>query len=316
MVGSIKVGKRVRLAKCRWPPMEGTTLQPVRISSNPDLLGESPVWDAEHQRLFWVDGVQAVVHCHTPETGEIRDLQMPSKVGSVGLAEGDHLVVGLEDGVYLLDTRTGDVEPIFRLDPPNPHVRFNDGRVDRQGRFVTGTMATHEDAPLGELYRISGRDGGVELLANGIRITNSLCFGADGDEMYFSDSLDRMIRKYSYGAEVSDLGSPLLCIDTAPFDSSPDGAAIDSDGHLWVALVQRGKVARFAPDGRLDMTIDTPMDMPSSVAFGGKDMSTLFVTSIKSTESGRAISRHPEAGHLFAIEDIGVKGVPEPRFRL
>lgn len=295
--------------------MEGTALQPVRISSNPDLLGESPIWDVDFQCLYWVDSVQAVVHCYNPATDEIRDLPTPSRVGSVGLGEGNYLIVGLEDGVYALDAQTGETEPIFRLDPPNSHVRFNDGRVDRQGRFVTGTMATLEDAPLGELYRISGRNGDVELLANGIRITNSLCFGAQGDEMYFSDSLDRMIRKYNYGAEARDLGNPVLCIDTAPFDSSPDGAAIDSEGHLWVALVQRGKVARFAPDGRLDTLIDTPTDMPSSIAFGGRDMTTLFITSIKSTESGRAISRHPDAGHLFAIEDIGVKGVPETRFR-
>jgi sugar lactone lactonase YvrE len=291
-------------------------LHSVRISEHPDVLGESPVWDSVYQRLYWVDGVQAFLRSYTPETGELRDLKMPSQIGSVGLAEGNRLVVGLADGVYLVEMDTGSIEPIFRLDPPNPRVRFNDGRVDRQGRFVTGTMARLEDEPLGELYRITGRRGDVEVLANGIRITNTLCFGANGDEMYFSDSLDRMIRKYRYGTEVRDLGSPLLCIDTALYDSSPDGAAIDTEGYLWVAMVQRGAIARFRPNGALDTLIDTPADMPSSVGFGGKDMSTLFVTSIRSTESGRAISRHPDAGHLFAIENLGVEGLAEPRFRL
>ena len=289
---------------------------PVRLSREPDLLGESPVWDAEHQCLFWIDSIRAIVHCYTPATGKLRDLKMPSLVGSVGLAEDNRLVVGLTDGVYLVEIDTGAIEPIFQLSPANPRVRFNDGRVDRQGRFVTGTMAMLEDEPLGELYRISGKDGRAELLANGIRITNSLCFTAEGDAMFFSDSLDRMVRKYAYGAEINELGRPEVCINTAPFESSPDGAAIDSQGFVWVALVQQGKIARFDPEGRLDAMIDTPTDMPSSVAFGGKDMTTLFVTSIKSTESGRGISRHPDAGHLFAIENIGVKGVPEPRFRL
>lgn len=290
-------------------------MHPVRISQNPDVLGESPIWDMESQCLYWVDALQCLIHRYSPETGEIRDLEMPSKVGSVGLAENNRLVVGLEDGVYLVHVDTGAIEPIFQLDPPNPRVRFNDGRVDRQGRFVTGTMATHEDEPLGELYRITGRNGAAELLANGIRITNSLCFGAAGDEMYFSDSLDRMIRRYDYGTGVHDLGTPTLCINTSPFDSSPDGAAIDAEGFLWVALIQSAKIGRFAPDGRLDTTIDTPTDMPSSVTFGGKDLTTLFVTSIRSTQSGRVISRHPDAGHLFALEGIGVAGVPEPRFR-
>lgn len=274
------------------------------------------MWDVEHQRLFWVDSVRGLLHCYTPDTGKFRDFQMPSQIGSVGLAEGNRVIVGLADGVYLVEIETGTVEPMFRLEPPNPNVRFNDGRVDRQGRFVTGTMARFEDAPLGELYRITGRSGQAELLANGIRITNSLCFGANGDEMYFADTLDSMVRKYRYGPDVSDLGSPLRCIDTARYDSTPDGAAIDSQGNLWVALIQRGAIARFRPDGEFDALIDTPIDMPSSLCFGGKDMKTLFVTSIRSTGSGRAISRHPEAGHLFAIEDLGFEGVQEPIFRL
>lgn len=278
------------------------------------MLGESPVWDPDKQRLYWVDGVRKLIRSHDPATGEFREWEMPSTIGSIGVAEGNKLVAGLSDGIYLINLDNGKIEPLFKLDPPDPLVRFNDGKVDRQGRFVCGTMGVHAD-PRGELYRVSGK-GKAQMLANGIRIANALCFSADGETMYFADSLDRSIRAYRYGSGSDPLEEPRIHVDTQPFNSGPDGATIDSEGFIWVALVQIGKIARFDPTGLVDRIIECPVDMPSCVAFGGPDMSTLFVTSIKDSGSGRAISRHPAGGHLFAIEGLGVRGIPETRFKI
>ena len=107
---------------------------------------------------------------------------------------------------------------------------------------------------------------------------------------------------------------PRILVDTAQWNSGPDGATVDSEGCLWVCLIQAAKIARFTPEGQLDRMIDAPVDLPSSVAFGGEDMTTLFVTSIKDSGSGRAISRHPDGGKLFAITGLGAQGVPEARF--
>jgi L-arabinonolactonase len=288
-------------------------LSATRISKIPDMLGESPVWDPEKQRLYWVDGVRKLIRSHDPATGKFREWEMPSTIGSIGLAEGNKLVAGLSDGIYLVDLGTGKTDPLFKLDPPDPLVRFNDGKVDRQGRFVCGTMGVQAD-PLGELYRVSGK-GAAQMLANGIRIANALCFSPDGETMYFADSLDRSVRAYRYGSGSDALEEPRIHVDTKPFNSGPDGATIDSEGFIWVALVQSAKIARFDTEGLVDRVIECPVDMPSCIAFGGPDMSTLFVTSIKDSGSGRAISRHPAGGHLFAIEGLGVKGIPETRFR-
>jgi len=278
------------------------------------MLGESPVWDPDKQRLYWVDGVRKLIRSYDPATGEFREREMPSTIGSIGLAEGNKLVAGLSDGIYLVDLETGDTDPLFKLDPPDQLVRFNDGKVDRQGRFVCGTMGVQAD-PRGELYQVSGK-GAAQMLANGIRIANALCFSPDGETMYFADSLDRSVRAYRYGSGSGPLEEPRIHVDTKPFNSGPDGATIDSEGFIWVALVQSGKIARFDPEGLVDRIIECPVDMPSCVAFGGPDMSTLFVTSIKDSGSGRAISRHPAGGHLFAIEGLGVKGIPETRFKI
>lgn len=288
------------------------SLRVTRVSPTPDLLGECPLWDPWHQRLYWVDGVSCKIKSYDPATGTFDEWNMSSMIGSIGLAGADTLVAGLADGICLVDLRAGDCAPLFRPEPADPRLRFNDGKVDRAGRFVCGSMGVHAE-PLGQLVRVDV-EGAVAVLETGIRISNTLCFSPDGRIMYFADSLDNAIRAYEYGSEADAVGPPRRFVDTRIYGSGPDGATVDGDGCLWVALVQAGKIARFTPDGTLDRLIDAPIDIPSCVAFGGPDLSVLFVTSIKDSGSGRAISRHPDGGHLFAIEGLGVSGLPEPRF--
>ena len=283
-----------------------------RVSSTVDQLGESPVWDPLNATLYWVDGVSRLIRIHDTNAGTFRQIEVPSIIGSIGLAVDGKLVAGLVDGIYMVDIASGDCTPLYKVSNPNHRVRFNDGKVDRQGRFLCGTMGVHAD-PLGELIRVDST-GKAEVLANGIRISNTLCFSPDGCTMYFADGLDRKIRAYSYDKDAGALDQPRIHVDTAEFESSPDGATVDSEGCIWVALVQAGKIGRFTPDGDLDCLIEAPTDMPSCVNFGGPDMSTLYVTSIKDSGSGRAISRHPQGGALFALEGLGVRGLPEPRF--
>jgi L-arabinonolactonase len=281
----------------------------TRVAATPDMLGESPLWDDRIGRLYWVDGVARLIRWHEPATGALGQVETPSTVGSIGLCADGTLVAGLFDGIWRIAPATGAAEPLWRPDPVNQRMRFNDGKVDRQGRFVCGGMGIYAE-PVGELVRV-GADGTAQVLANGIRISNALCFSPDGRTMYFADSLDRFIRAYDYGDGA--LANPRVFADTQQFNSGPDGATVDAEGFVWVALVNVGKIARFAPSGKLDRMVEAPTDMPSCVAFGGPDLTTLYVTSIKDSGSGRAISRHPQGGHLFAIEGLGVTGLPEPR---
>jgi sugar lactone lactonase YvrE len=256
------------------------------------------------------------VHGYEPASGATRDWTVPSTVGSVALGQDETLVVALVDGIYRLDLVTGAVTPLFQPAPADPRIRFNDGKMDRFGRFLCGSMGIHAD-PLGQLFRIDAAGGGAArsaVLASGIRISNTLCFSPDGGTMYFADSLDRAIRAYQYSPGDEMPGEPRILVDTARYNSGPDGATVDAAGCLWVALVQVGKIGRFTPEGELDRLIDAPTDLPSCVAFGGPDLSTLYVTSIKDSGSGRAISQHADGGYLFAIEGLGVRGIPEARF--
>lgn len=283
------------------------------VSTRADLLGESPVWDAERQSLYWVDSVSRLIRSYEPAIGAFQEWSAPSMVGSVALGVGGTLVAGLVDGVYSVDLESSTFTPIFKPEPADPFVRFNDGKNDRQGRFLCGGMGVKAD-PVGRLWRV-GHNGRSAVLATGIRIANALCFSPDGRTMYFADSLEMKIRAYDYGDDRDRIVSePRVFFDTKPHQSGPDGATVDAEGCVWVCLIHVGKIARITPSGALDRLIDAPTDLPSSVAFGGPDLSTLFVTSIKDSGTGRAISKHPQGGMLFAIEGLGVKGLPEARF--
>lgn len=289
------------------------TITYTRIGEYPDLLGESPVWDAQHGCLYWVDSVGCSIRRYTPATQRFDKWKTPSVIGCVALGQKNTLIAGLSDGFYQLDLATGEFSEIMLPVPPNPEIRFNDGRVDRYGNFVCGSMGIHIQ-PVGELYRLN-RQGEAEKLANGIRISNSIAFSPDGKIFYFADSLDQKIRAYEYGDGNQPLTSAHIFAETAILGSAPDGATVDAEGYLWVALVQAGKIARFAPNGVLDRLIKSPVDMPSCLAFGGEALDTLYVTSIKNSGTGRIISRHPNGGYLFAIEGLGVQGIAEPRYQ-
>ncbi len=283
----------------------------VRITETADNLGESPVWDGETGRIYWVDGVSCLVRYHTPETGEFGQWEAPSMVGSIGLGMNNTLICGLFDGLYSLDLASGVFTPLFVPDPADPLVRFNDGKVDRFGRYLCGTMGIHAD-PRGTLYRLTD-NGETDMLANGIRIANTLCFSPDGETMYFADSLDRKIRAYKYGND----REPLTEAASSPTPKSSPPARMGDGGcrRLPLGRPRAGRPHRaLRTDGRLDRLIAAPTDMPSCLAFGGPDLETLYVTSIKNSGSGRAISRHPHAGCLYAIEGLGVKGIHETRF--
>jgi sugar lactone lactonase YvrE len=132
--------------------------------------------------------------------------------------------------------------------------------------------------------------------------------------MYFADSLSHKIMVHDYDRHGDTVGPPRLFLDTTALKSAPDGATVDGEGHLWVALVQSGQIGRVSPGGEVVATIDLPVEYPSCPAFGGTNMDTLFVTSIKDSGTGRMVSSRQNAGALFAITGLGVRGIPETRF--
>lgn len=276
-------------------------------------LGEGPLWDVETQRLYWIDSFDGRVFRCTADGREIRAWDVPAKIGSMALRRKGGAVVSLANGFHFLDFDSGEVELIHDPEPDKPDNRLNDGKVDKQGRFLAGSMDTQEAGPNGALYRLDP-DLTVTKLEEGIVVSNGPCWSPDGATFYFSDTWSNEISVYDYDQAT---GTPSNKRRFAAFqwpDGVPDGATVDADGHVWSAVVYDGKLARFAPDGSLERVVEMPVKKVTSVMFGGPELDVLYVTSMAKPPLPRFPGDGVQRGSLFAIHGLGIRGLPEPRF--
>lgn len=286
---------------------------PRRIGTQTDILGESPVWDERAQCLYWVDIRRPAIRRLDPATGQVDAWPMPDLVGSLALTEEGRLLAALPHFIALFDPVSGSLESFARPPRRVPGHRFNDGRCDRQGRFWVGTMHNLTRAPEGVLYKLE-RPGELEPVLDGICIPNSLAFSPDGRTMYFADSLRYSLFAYDYDPDTGRMGPPRVFATTEP-PGFPDGSTVDAEGYLWNAQFDAWRLVRYAPDGRIDRIVALPVQRPTSCAFGGPDLATLYVTTASQKMSPEELQAQPLAGALLAL-DVGVRGLPEPRFTL
>lgn len=279
-------------------------------------LGEGLLWCERTRRLLWTDIPAATLWSWSQATGATRAWQMPERVCCLALTgSDDRLLLGLASGLALFSFSTGKMTRLHAVEPDIPSTRINDGRCDRQGRFVFGMFDENEDPKraLGGFYRLHLDLTLERLPLPAAAIANSICFSPDGRRMYFADSQQGAILYADYhpcSGEVGRVGV-FAPADAAP--GSPDGATVDAAGYLWSTRWGAGLVARFAPDGSLDRVLALDAPQPSCPAFGGADLSTLYVTSahVGMSETRRAAA--PLSGALFR-QQLDVRGLPEARF--
>src|SRR5271170_4946632 len=278
------------------------------------ILGEGPLWDVEEQRLYWIDSFGMNVFRATPDGREIRAWDVPQKIGSMALRKSGGAVVSLARGFHFLDFRTGDVELIVDPEPGRTNNRLNDGKVDRRGRFIAGSMDTMEEGQNGALYRLDP-DFSLHKLDDKIIVSNGPCWSPDGSIFYFADTWTGEIWAYDYDQStgVASNRRTFVKVDRSR-GGAADGSTVDAEGYVWNALVYDGRLVRYTPEGKVDRVIDMPVKKVTSVMFGGPDLDILYVTSMAKPPLPRFPGDGPLRGSLFAIHDLGVRGVPEPRF--
>jgi L-arabinonolactonase len=286
------------------------TVRQEIIGDTRDRLGECPLWDIRDQSLYWIDSKARLVR--RMRNGNYREWATPSDVGSIALTRRGRIAMALEDGFHIMELGTGATRRLAEVKHKGPSMRMNDGRTDRQGRFVAGSMVIGRHDRDGAFYRLE-RDGSASQLFDGIAMANATCFSPDGRTLYHADSLSDTVSAADYDPATGAVGPRRAAFPTRPHGSAPDGTTVDADGNLWVALVQAGKIGCFTPQGQLLRLLDVPTPYPSCPCFGGPDLDVLYVTSI--SNSGNLMrSEHPDAGALFAFHGLGVTGLPETFF--
>jgi len=274
--------------------------------------GEQPLWDTAEQALYYVDNFGQKVCRYQPESGEGRIWETPSVVTSLALRKQGGGVVTMFSGIHFLDFETSTFEPIHPLPDPPPHV-YNDAKADSRGRWLIGgsTAKFADPQPDGGLYRLDP-DLSLHKLDKGIHFSNSPCFSPDETTFYFSDSHINHCYAYEYDIETGTVANRRIFADTSTLGGVPDGATVDAEGLVWIAIYGGGKIAAFDPTGKLQQLVEFPIKLVSSVSFGGPDLDLLYVTTIAEAVHGEP--EEPGAGSVYVIEGLGARGLPERRF--
>jgi sugar lactone lactonase YvrE len=282
------------------------------VVESANRLGECTLWCGREQALWWVDSRGPSLWRHDPALGATRSLPLPEVVGSFCFRDRGGMVLAMASGFHFLDPGTGALSPITDPESSLPENRFNDGRCDRRGRFLSGTMNDVRRDPAGSLYRLDP-DLSCTKLRGDLIVPNSLAWSPDDRTMYLADTYRHRIMAYDYDFDSGAISNERLFVDASGHPGRPDGSCVDADGCLWNAEYGGWRLVRYTPQGRIDRMIAMPVSNPTCCCFGGKDLDILYVSSATQRLTAEDLAKQPLAGGVFAVRP-GVRGLPEARF--
>ncbi len=270
-------------------------------------LGEGPLWHPASEQLFWFDILNRTLYSQTVEGPA--SWTFAEIVSAAAWISREELLLASEIGLFRFHIDAGSRQLIASVG--DPATRSNDGRADRQGGFWFGTMGKRAERGAGAIWR--WYRGELRRLFADITIPNAICFTPDGRAAHFTDTVTGQVLKVALDENGWPSGQPEMWLDLTKEALNPDGAVVDADGVFWNAQWGAGRVAAYAPDGTFLRAVQVPgAPHTSCPAFGGKDLTTLYVTTALEHLDAVARAANPASGQVFAFAGIA-KGLPEPQ---
>ena len=275
-------------------------------------VGEGPVWHPDHGRLYWTDILAGRLFWYEPGSGKSQLCYEGRTVGGFTLQADNSLLLFMDKGTVAVWDDGQIVQTIVDTIPAEIKQRFNDVTADPEGRVFAGTMPfDNVEQRSGRLYRLD-RDGSYTVVLEEVGVPNGMAFTFDRRFFFFIDSLDNVVWKFDYDQETGAISNRRAFIEFNSDEGNADGMTLDGEGNLWIAMAMGWRVVQYGPDARLKRSIELPARFVSSLAFGGQDLSQLFVTTGRLPEGEELGSA---AGTLIALRP-GPIGVPELRSRI
>jgi sugar lactone lactonase YvrE len=272
------------------------------------IVGESPLWHSVERRLYWVDIQGKKVHRFDPGHGRNETFTLPDLVTCLAFRNKGGLLLTLRKNFAFFDPNSGKLEKLATVEADKSDNRFNDGRVDPQGRFWAGTMGDPAwDQPVGSLYRFDP-DLTVTRMQTHVACSNGTAWSPNGRTMYYTESFRYAIFAYDFDAATGSLANRRVFAEIdRKLGAFPDGLCVDAEGHVWSNQVGIGRVVRYDPAGRIERQIQLPVPRAVGCTFGGDDLGTLFITSARETMTPQQLQSAPLSGSIFAVNP-GVRG--------
>lgn len=275
------------------------------------ILGEGPVWVERDAALYWVD-IKGQRIFRLDRAGDVREWEVPFRVASLAPRADGGFIAGTDRGFAIVDLDASRFDPIAHPEPDRPTNRFNDGKLDRAGRFWAGTMDDSEQAATGALYRLDP-DHAWHRADDDYRVTNGPAFSCSGRLMYHNDSGRQLTYVFDLDADGTPSNRRVFARFGGEGDGYPDGMTVDAEDCLWIAFWDGWCVRRLSPAGECIAKVDLPVQKPTSCAFGGPSLDKLYVTSASIGLSAAEREQQPCAGGLFML-DTGCVGLADLPF--
>lgn len=285
------------------------------IADYGDLCGENPLWHPGSRMLFWTDATGARFYNYHPATGQHSVLKEGLQISGFALNQPDGFVITSNDGIYFWDGR--DFLRLLVKEIGGRPCQANDCIADPAGRLITGTWhyEADRDYPLGYLVSVEPT-GRARILDEGIHLANGLGFSPDNRTLYFTDSIARRIYAYDYNTGNGSVSGRRTFVQVPDTEGLPDGLTVDADGFVWSAQWYGSCLVRYDPDGKVERRIQTPAKQTSALAFGGDDLTDIFITSATKSEVTHVMppGYDPNSGYfggaLYHV-NLGIQGRPE-----
>jgi sugar lactone lactonase YvrE len=282
------------------------TVSPIAGRPGPSCqLAESPQWLAGDVALQHVDILGKTILRRPLDGGPVTTLHAPDDAGFALALEGGGVLAGAGRDLLLFPTFASEPVVVADVRHEPEDNRFNDACCDPAGRVLAGTLSRSRAPGTAALYRLEPSGALTRLLP--ATISNGLDWNADATVLYYVDSTTQQVDAIGYDVDTGALGARRPFVHIAPEDGLPDGLTVDAEGGVWLALFGGGEIRRYGPDGSLDARIVLPVTNPTSLAFGGEDLGTLFITSAQHRLTPAQRGHEPLAGAILTLRP-GVHG--------
>lgn len=279
-------------------------MQPSNFTSIPSqcFLGEGPLWIAELGCFFWVDIEKGNLHRYHLATEQLEIRHFPNRLAVVLEGQNGKLILGLDRRLVRYDWETQDIEELCAVEQDLTLNRFNDGKVDPQGRIWIGTLSTLFTEGAGSLYRI-GTDLKPTVQLNNLTISNGMAWTADQMTFYFIDTPTKKIQEFAFDPGTGTIEFRRIAVEISEGLGFPDGMCIDREGMLWVAHYAGSGVYRWNPNtGELVDKIELPVPHVTSCCFGGKNLDLMLITTAQENLKPDDLKKYPQSGDVFLVK--------------
>lgn len=230
--------------------LQTVVAEPYFKVSDQSVVLEGAVFDRSGNLLF-VDAGTGRVFRLTPDR-QISVVVPENRLGAAGLAvhkDGRIFIASVGDmqfgSIRAVDPDGSNAQTIIALDAG---YLANDLIFDDRGGFYFTDSRGSSAAPTGGVFYVAPNFKSVVPVLAGLAVGNGIALSPDGMQIWITEHGKNVLHRVrlSNSTTITPFGSVVAYQFTGP---APDGARVDSEGNVYVAISGQGRVIVFNRNG-------------------------------------------------------------------